>query len=888
MATTTAPIVEDAKICEKGGGGLFLPMFGDFEQESSKGGRIAIYGICLMYAFYGAGVVSDYFMAGIETITSKKILVKNKHGRHVTVLVWNSTVANLTLMALGSSAPEILLSCLETLMNGFYSGDLGPSTIVGSAAFNLFFIIAICIMAIPGGDVRRIKELGVFYITGGFQIFAYVWLLLIVSVITPDVIDIWEAVVTGLFFPLLVIVCYCCDKGMFRKKEYVELKEDPENDSPQKRMKTKHTKIEDVYAVGKKHPRARSILVHGQLLERAAAMNHEFKEQASGRLKEGRGSQAGFVTSKSYDESLVSETVLDPYGSPIENPYGVITFSCSQLEVIAGLEEIKVPVSVLRCNGSMGQITCKYHAEHMSALPGYDYREAVGVVIFPDGVSMASIELTVLKVRPLETNEKFQLVLNGIEGGACFNEGDDGGVDSCVLTIVIKNGDMARPASCMDRCINQDLVCFGWDVWKEQVSESLKVEKLGDEESDEEPKALDYVFHCIAGPWKVFYAVMTPPPQWFGGWLLFVVALVHVGILTAMVVDLASMFGCVLDIKDLVTAIIVVAPGTSLPDLFASKAAAMGDDDADASIVNVTGSNSVNVYLGIGIPWTMSAVFWAMQDVPDKWLTKYPEIAKNYPDGAFVVQGGALSFSVLIFSCGSVVALCILHLRRLLFDGELGGPPVVQYVSASILCSLFVMYSTLSVIKASSDSVDVFQWIFMGIAGLAVVVTVGLTTAAGSGAITVWKAPENSSLLSNGGSQELYSSGIESQNITIVEDNAPPPSPVEESSVPAPDTLGKTTQPEPLNGEASLPVKAAAKKGTTKRPQGRESEDQGASKARPKAGKKNSTQKESASSESSASKAKMDKITSGSPKKATKPTAQKGSVIKNNGPSAES
>jgi solute carrier family 8 (sodium/calcium exchanger) len=31
------------------------------------------------------------------------------------VPVWNATVANLTLMALGSSAPEILLSVVETV-----------------------------------------------------------------------------------------------------------------------------------------------------------------------------------------------------------------------------------------------------------------------------------------------------------------------------------------------------------------------------------------------------------------------------------------------------------------------------------------------------------------------------------------------------------------------------------------------------------------------------------------------------------------------------------------------------------------------------------------------------------------------------------------------------
>jgi hypothetical protein len=54
--------------------------------------------------------------------------------------VWNATVANLTLMALGSSAPEIILSVIETVSSGFYSGALGPSTIVGSAAFNLFCV----------------------------------------------------------------------------------------------------------------------------------------------------------------------------------------------------------------------------------------------------------------------------------------------------------------------------------------------------------------------------------------------------------------------------------------------------------------------------------------------------------------------------------------------------------------------------------------------------------------------------------------------------------------------------------------------------------------------------------------------------------------------------
>lgn len=50
----------------------------------------------------------------------------------------------------------------------------------------------------------------------------------------------------------------------------------------------------------------------------------------------------------------------------------------------------------------------------------------------------------------------------------------------------------------------------------------------------------------------------------------------------------------------------------SLADTFASKVAAIQDKYADASVGNVTGSNAVNVFLGIGVAWTIAAVYHAM------------------------------------------------------------------------------------------------------------------------------------------------------------------------------------------------------------------------------------------------------------------------------------
>merc|ERR1719253_2450402 len=162
------------------------------------------------------GVESGRFMSAIEVITSteKNIFItddKTGERNKVRIKVWNDTVANLTLMALGSSAPEILLSILELLNNNWFSGALGPNTVVGSAAFNLMVISAVCVWAIPTGEVRYIIGWKVYAVTGTFSIFAYFWLIIILQYISPNTVDIWEALVTFLFFPLLVGIAWMVD-----------------------------------------------------------------------------------------------------------------------------------------------------------------------------------------------------------------------------------------------------------------------------------------------------------------------------------------------------------------------------------------------------------------------------------------------------------------------------------------------------------------------------------------------------------------------------------------------------------------------------------------------------------------------------------------------------
>jgi solute carrier family 8 (sodium/calcium exchanger) len=121
-------------------------------------------------------------------------------------------------MALGSSAPEILLSIIETLQYiNETPGDLGPSTIVGSAAFNFLIITGACIVAVDGG-VKPINDLGVFTITSISSIFAYLWLMYTLSINTPNLVTTGEAWLTFAFFWILIIISYGADRYNKSKK----------------------------------------------------------------------------------------------------------------------------------------------------------------------------------------------------------------------------------------------------------------------------------------------------------------------------------------------------------------------------------------------------------------------------------------------------------------------------------------------------------------------------------------------------------------------------------------------------------------------------------------------------------------------------------------------
>jgi len=246
--------------------------------------------------------------------------------------------------------------------------------------------------------------------------------------------------------------------------------------------------------------------------------------------------------------------------------------------------------------------------------------------------------------------------------------------DTCIIEIVT-DAEAKKQAEALqqllERINKEENVTWG----QQFINACLLHPTKNDDGEIEDISGIDAVMHFFAIGWKVIFS-LVPPPHYLGGWACFVLALIMIGLVTAVVGEIANLMGCVIGLKPGVTAITFVAIGTSLPDTFASKKAAEADRYADSAVGNITGSNSVNVFLGLGLPWCIASIYYQRCDPPT-----------NYK-----VPSKGLDLSVALFLVASLIAIFLLVARRVFLRGELGGSKCGRTFSATILVSLWIIY----------------------------------------------------------------------------------------------------------------------------------------------------------------------------------------------------
>merc|ERR1719266_1276474 len=436
------------------GDGLLIPIWRPYSNLTAgdRFGRGLLYIALMIYLFIGVAIASDKFMESIEMITAqeKEVSIKDpKTGKTQTVVVkvWNETVANLTLMALGSSAPEIMLSVIEIIAKDFRAGDLGPGTIVGSAAFNLFMIIGLCMYVIPDDEVRKIKHLRVFLVTATWSVFAYIWLYVILGFISYGKVETWEGLLTFVFFPLTVwtawvaerrMLCYkwfskAEDEGVIalggkddleargaeKFKEFDEdvdpaLAEFEENRreyiTAMKRIRLENPDISLIELEAKAHEEVVSKGPKSRAYYRAQATRKmagkedagkAFKKQLADEVAAAQAAEEAAAAAQAESEKKVDDGVCRIMFDP---PHYTVMESVGTFEV-----------TIIREGGDMNtSVQVDYKTEDGTAASPGDYIEAVGTLTFGPGETQKMVTLEVLDDDVFEEDEHFYIRISNL------------------------------------------------------------------------------------------------------------------------------------------------------------------------------------------------------------------------------------------------------------------------------------------------------------------------------------------------------------------------------------------------------------------------------------------------------------------------------------------
>ena len=154
-----------------------------FSLEQRRKGAVVLHVIGLIYMFIALAIVCDeFFVPALSVITDK--------------LKISEDVAGATFMAAGGSAPELFTSLIGVF---FAKNNVGIGTIVGSAVFNILFVIGMC--ALFSKTVLELTWWPLFRDVTFYSID----LAALIGFFEDEEIQWWEALVLFLLYLLYVI-----------------------------------------------------------------------------------------------------------------------------------------------------------------------------------------------------------------------------------------------------------------------------------------------------------------------------------------------------------------------------------------------------------------------------------------------------------------------------------------------------------------------------------------------------------------------------------------------------------------------------------------------------------------------------------------------------------
>lgn len=546
------------------------------DDDGSTGGGGAgklIYSLLLLfYMFLGIAILCDeLFVPALEIIADKWEL--------------SNDVAGATLMAAGGSAPELFTS----LFGAFGRSEVGFSTIVGSAVFNVLFVIGMCAMFTPA----KYSPLKLTWWPLARDCSYYILTLLMLVVWMSDgKVDLYEALLQFLLYAGYVLLMAKSEKLEAKVKEYL----------------ARSAKVaQSPVGSDDKHV--------------SAAVEDARYEPTAGRPSTFRASVLQMMTNKGTTAEATGVALVTRIKGDVN-------------EVFDKLDE-----------NSNGQLDKSELKELLRAL-GVDERELTDESLNkmrteinggPEGDVISKEQFTVWYAKS-ETRLMSEMK-------TCFDKIDtnhSGTIEKDEIRALLAelgHSVSDREVDDVERAIahNPETGQITFADFRGWYSSSL----LFDQKREQADAAVEAIESMWSGVLQGLQELQTPdmpvgakisfiltlpltllcclvpdcrPPGKEGYcYLTFVGSIIGIGGFSYIMVEMATNVGNVLRIPVYIMGITIIAAGTSVPDLLSSVIVAK-QGHGDMAVSSSVGSNIFDVTVGIPLPWILFSIYTAVYD----------------------------------------------------------------------------------------------------------------------------------------------------------------------------------------------------------------------------------------------------------------------------------
>ncbi|XP_013859851.1 sodium/potassium/calcium exchanger 2 [Austrofundulus limnaeus] len=143
-----------------------------FSLEQRRQGAVVLHMFGMIYMFIALAIVCDEFFVPALTVITEKLSISDD-------------VAGATFMAAGGSAPELFTSIIGVFIS---HSNVGIGTIVGSAVFNILFVIGMC--AIFSKEILNLTWWPLFRDVS----FYILDLIMLIIFFLDNIITVWESI----------------------------------------------------------------------------------------------------------------------------------------------------------------------------------------------------------------------------------------------------------------------------------------------------------------------------------------------------------------------------------------------------------------------------------------------------------------------------------------------------------------------------------------------------------------------------------------------------------------------------------------------------------------------------------------------------------------------